>query len=454
MKLSRDSTIDTLLIVAGLIIASNGLLALPGAMGQMALDIRQSGLSLDLLKNVSFSFGPVALRLLAGAMAVFRPELLRFLFLRFCPGSSAFFESQSTEFYVRCVQVVGYLVFVEAGAGLLLDAEPTLLYDQEKSLLWFIVGSAAPGLPAVLSIFAPRGVFAMCRLESTEPTAGGKQDLGDLAFRRSAILAGAGPIFVYAFLNSITALGYWLDLADDLFRPYALASLLTSLVVASIALAFFAARSRVAAWFGERVECVCSSCEFRSADFREFCVECDSSTCGFTDLVDSPGSVWNRNCLGLLGISVAALYLQDSVRFFYSWYLEYVDEVNVWVGGSLSSRILIEGAPLAIAGGCCVLFFFRSLFAALLPRARSYVDILFRVAGILLVLNSTLRVLFLAGYSLHDELNWVIPWRSFIATSVLHLAAGLFLLYLPARWIHGSLPGGTGSRDVRQDVPA
>ena len=133
MRVTRDSTIDTLVIVAGILLAAKGFMSLARA-ASLAPSLVQNGMGSDSMVMVAVAFGVPAFQLLAGAIAAFRPGLLRSVFLR-NDSSSRFFEVGSEQFYLRCIQVAGYVLFVVSTMTLLREVITHVRSTEPLSLI-------------------------------------------------------------------------------------------------------------------------------------------------------------------------------------------------------------------------------------------------------------------------------------------------------------------------------
>ena len=103
MRLSRDSTIDTHLIVAGLLLGVRGLMSVAGNTAVAFAQASSSGSGLELLRALQYYPSAPAFQLLVAAMMVVRPNFIRACFLWSAPGSVRFFSSESREFWLRSV---------------------------------------------------------------------------------------------------------------------------------------------------------------------------------------------------------------------------------------------------------------------------------------------------------------------------------------------------------------
>jgi hypothetical protein len=435
MRLSRDSTIDTLLIVAGLLLGLRGFISVVEKTAVAFLFTESSGLSAELLRALQCFPGIPLIQLVVAAVMVVRPNFIRTSFLFAHSDSARFFSSKSHGFWLCCVQTVGFCVVIHSAVSSLsvifrsyyfrlrFWGANESAFELEHSFGWFSVPLG------MLAVSAPAWVLAMLRLESSGTPVTDAPDLGDLHLRRSGILVACWLILFEVLVYFGGRAAWLLENTDgELWRE---ASIVAAVIVTVAGLAVWMARGWLADLFAERVGSICMACGCRSVDVSSSCPECDGVTVGFVRPIESPDVDWGRNWLALLAASMVVVAVPESVRAIQYWYRSMTYSVPPLLS---SGWFPVLSVVVAVQWSLVVVL--RSYAVRLLPRPTSYSETFFRLGGVMMLFSGIEGALGSAAM-VNSYQGPMLGWQTGVLTAVARLVAGLFCLYCPAAWLPG-----------------
>lgn len=214
MKLSRDYSIDTLLIVAGLVLGCGGLISLADSVSELVLSLRrQAGFNIECLRDFRYLLGGHSIRLAVAGIMVLRPQLIRKVLVRYTRSTSSIIDSDSREFWLYCVQTTGLAIVTHSWAmlhtyhGQLHYSAPMSISEYDKvTFSWVSI------LIGVLAVLAPSTVSSLISLKHGETTAITETQLGDLPLRRSALSC---VIWLF-FCNLCSVVRSWWQLSNNM----------------------------------------------------------------------------------------------------------------------------------------------------------------------------------------------------------------------------------------------
>ena len=446
MRLSRDSTIDTLLIVAGLLLGAREFISLVKGTAFAFISCAEPNMLSEELVRVlqRFSGGP-SIQLMVAAVMVVRPTFIRTGFLLLYSDSARFFDTGAKGFWLRCVQTAGFVVVIRFGVpftSFILRGHSSpagaIVFDALYCLAFF--SGCFSVLFGMLAVFAPDWTSEVLGLEYAEAPVSDSTDLGDLHLRRSGILVACWLILFNALLDFGPRTTWLLQNRDG--QLWSEASFVVATLVTLAGFAVWWVRGWLADSLAERDASICTVCGCRFVDACSSCPECDGGTVGFTNSIEKPDLLRVRNWVGLLTAAVVVIAAPESARTVYLWY-DYLKYSNLPLlpTGWFAAWSVVAVVLLSL------LVPLRRYAVRLLPRSTFHCETLFRFCGLLILFWGVEQMLFSAGMACawHGP---IVGWQAHAVGAVVRLVSGLLLL----RWPAARFPGrGTRAADATTD---
>ncbi len=436
MKLSQNSAVETVIIVAGLLLGFGGLISVQEAVVQFVLSF--GSWRFDPWEALRLLLPAPSIQLFVASMMVLRPSYIRRATLLPADGSGVFTGSESREFWLCCVRIVGVTLLVHCTAMLL----RSYLFMWLDVLFWspmskhhkaMLAFDWVPIPIALVAVLAPDAVCTALRLEYAEPESKTAEQLGDQILRRSAIIGVAWlTLFVVTSYCLLMALS-WIERSDGEFE-FSSPRFVCVAAAALVGFPCWIARGRLAIWLAEQGQSVCTGCGIRFVVACTSCCECESPTVGFISEAERPALIWTRNWIAVLLTSMVVLSLPVITRFICTGNARPPFHFSDW---SLfhPSRRYAAGAFFAI-GTAGLLLPLRYAVAHLLPRATFHGEILIRSGGLLLIfqaINHSYVLLADSQWSYYPDRSLA---RNALATSAFaHSIVGLIVLCIPLTWL-------------------